>query len=96
MQGIGNPLHIAGMFRFTSGLGDLARSEIPTTVGENSLCGWLLLRPILRRVWQWVLMFVNPSPVPHVDVATADGHRTGRRKTPPDGTGGVPSGGCAT
>jgi hypothetical protein len=33
--------------------------------------GTCLLRPILRRVRQWLLMFVDPSPIAHVDVATA-------------------------
>jgi hypothetical protein len=35
-RGIGNPFLISVMLRITSGLGDLARGEIPTGVGGNS------------------------------------------------------------
>jgi hypothetical protein len=31
-----------------------------------------LLRPIARRVWQWLLMFVDPSPIAQVDIATEE------------------------
>lgn len=63
MQGIETPMLISAMLRFTSGLGDLAKDEILTGRGWKYFCAVGLLHPILHRVRQRPLVFVDPSPI---------------------------------